>query len=181
MLRARPVGSPSPLTGPLARAGGPDSGASAVEFALVMPVLVLFLTGIVDFGMVFANLMALHQGIGEGVRQGVIAKPGASSACTLTGLAGTTPVQTKSLICLTKDRIGLDGARVKVGFPGLKTKGGALLLCAQYPLDSVTGFLDPMLNGILKSKVQMRIEQDLTAFAATEETALPGGSWTWCA
>jgi hypothetical protein len=41
--------------------------------------------------------------------------------------------------------------------------------------------LDPMLNGILKSKVQMRIEQDLTAFAATEETALPGGSWTWCA
>jgi hypothetical protein len=69
---------------------------------------------------------------------------------------------------------------VKVSFPGAKTRGGALLVCAQYPLESLTGFFDPMMSGVLKSKLQMRIEQDLTAYAATEETALPGGTWTWC-
>lgn len=100
-----------------------ESGASAVEFALVMPVLVLFLVGIMDFGMIFSNLMALHQGIGEGIRQGVIARPGTNSSCTLTGLSADTSLPTKSLICLTKDRIGFDGTRVKVSFPGSKTKG----------------------------------------------------------
>ena len=163
------------------RGRGDQTGASAVEFALVMPVLVAFVAGIVDFGMVFSNQAALHQGVGAAARQGVIAKPGTSSACSITGLSSATSVETKSLICLTKDRIGLDGARVKLSFPAVKTKGGALLLCAQYPLESVTGFFDPLLNGVLTSKVRMRIEQDLSSFGSTEEPALPGASWGWCA
>jgi Flp pilus assembly pilin Flp len=163
------------------RTGAADeAGASAVEFALVMPVLVLFVAGIVDFGMLFSNLTALHQGVGAAVRQGVVGKPGTLSNCSVVGLSSGIPVETTSLICLTKDRIGLEGSRVKVSFPGAKTKGGALLVCAQYPLESLTGFFDPMLSGVLKSKLQMRIEQDLTGYAATEETALPGGTWTWC-
>jgi Flp pilus assembly pilin Flp len=157
-----------------------QTGASAVEFALVMPVLALFIAGIVDFGMVFSHLTALHQGVGAAVRQGVIAKPGTTSSCGLVGLASGVALESKSLMCLAKDRIGLVGSRVKLGFPGVKTKGGSLLLCAQHPLESLTGFFDPMLSGALKSKVQMRIEQDLTAFAATEETPLQGESWTWC-
>jgi TadE-like protein len=158
-----------------------ESGASAVEMALVLPVLLLFLAGIMDFGLVFNNLMSMRQGIGAGVRQGIVAQPGSSSSCSITGAAGAT-AQTQKLICLTKSLMALDpvDSRTKVSFPSTKLKGGSLILCAQYPLDSTTSLFDPLLNGVLKAKVEMRIEQDLSAFDSVSETALPDGDWTWC-
>ena len=158
-----------------------ESGASAVEMALVLPVLLLFLAGIMDFGLVFNNLMSMRQGIGAGVRQGIVAQQGSSSDCSITGAAGAT-AQTQQLMCLTKSMIGLDpvDSRTKILFPGVKTKGGSLILCAQYPLDSATSLFDPLLHGVLKAKVEMRIEQDLSAFGSASETALPEGDWTWC-
>ncbi|MEX2552383.1 MAG: TadE/TadG family type IV pilus assembly protein [Actinomycetota bacterium] len=158
-----------------------ESGASAVEMALILPVLLLFLAGIMDFGLVFNNLMSMRQGIGSSVRQGIVAQPGSSSDCSITGAAGAT-AQTQKLICLTKTSMGLDPAdsRTKISFPTTKVKGGSLILCAQYPLDSTTSLFDPLLHGILKAKVEMRIEQDLSAFGSTSETALSEGDWTWC-
>lgn len=163
------------------RARRHEQGASAVEFALVMPLLVLLLAGIIDFALIFSSLMAMHQGLGDGVRQGVVAKTGASGSCALTGVSTGTTEQTKNLICLTKNRIGLDETRVRVGFPGVRTKGGTLLICAQHPLKSASGFFNPLLSGVLRSKVQMRIEQDLSVLAPAEETPFTGGSWEWCA
>ena len=158
-----------------------ESGVAALEMALVLPALITLLAGIVDFGLVFNNFMAIRQGIGAGVRQGVVAQAGTSSSCPLSGVSGA-PTATKELMCLTKGMIGLDSAttRTKVYFPGVKTKGGSLVLCAQSPLDSTTGLFEPVLDGILKAKVEMRIEQDLSAFGSASETSLPGGDWTWC-
>lgn len=158
-----------------------ERGASAVEMALILPVLLMFLAGIMDFGLVFNNLMSMRQGIGASVRQGIVAQPGSSSSCSITGAAGAT-APTQKLICLTKSSMGLDPAdsRTKISFPTTKVRGGSLILCAQYPLDSTTSLFDPLLNGVLKAKVEMRIEQDLSAFGSTSETALPDGDWTWC-
>lgn len=162
-------------------AAADDTGASAVEMALILPVLVLFLAGIMDFGIVFNNLMGVRQGLSAGVRQGVVAQSGTSSTCVMTG-AGSAPEQTKRLICLLKSGIGLDPAdtRINVYFPAAKTKGGSLVICAQYPMESSTTLLSPIINGRLTSKVAMRIEQDLSAFASASETPLPGGDWSWC-
>jgi len=80
---------------------------SAVEMALVLPVLVLVLAGILDFGLVFSDLMALKQGVGAGVRQGVVAQAGSSSSCSITGAAGAA-ADTKKLMCLTKSMVGLE-------------------------------------------------------------------------
>jgi hypothetical protein len=164
----------------LARPKG-ESGASAVELALVLPVLVLFLAGIMDFGLVFNDLMAMRQGIGASVRQGVVAQPGTSSSCSISGAAGAS-VESRKLICLTKSLINLDpvNSRTMLSFPGSKTKGGSLILCAQYPLASATGVFDVLLHGALKAKVEMRIEQDLSAFGSVSETPLSGGDWAWC-
>ncbi|HEX2052693.1 MAG TPA: TadE/TadG family type IV pilus assembly protein [Actinomycetota bacterium] len=158
-----------------------ETGASAVEMALVLPVLVLLLAGIIDFGLVFSDLMALRQGVGAGVRQGIVAQVGSTSTCTINGAAVAT-TDTRKLMCLTKDLIGLDEAdsRMKVYFPALKTKGGTMVLCSQYPLDSASAVFDTVLSGALKAKVEMRIEQDLSTFASAEETALSGSDWTWC-
>ena len=45
-----------------------EKGASAVEFALVLPVLLAILFGIIEFGFVFNNQISLNQAVREGVR-----------------------------------------------------------------------------------------------------------------
>lgn len=154
---------------------------SVVEMALVLPMLALILAGILDFGLVFSNLMALKQGVGAGVRQGVVAQAGSISSCSITGAAAAT-TDTKKLMCLTKSLVGLEEAetRTKVLFPGSKLKGGSLVLCAQTPLESASSIFDPILNGALKASVHMRIEQDLSSFGSSSETALAGSDWSWC-
>lgn len=159
-----------------------ERGASAVEMALVLPILVLLLAGVVDFGLVFNDLMAMRQGVGAGVRQGIVAQAGSSGGCTITGAAGAT-TETRKLMCLTKGLVGLDEAqsRTMVSFPGSKVRGGTMILCQQYPLESATTMFDALMGGELKAKVEMRIEQDLSAFSSASETALPGSDWSWCA
>jgi Flp pilus assembly protein TadG len=47
-----------------------DHGASAVEFALVLPVLVLLLFGIAQFGITFSQWLAIEHAAREGARWG---------------------------------------------------------------------------------------------------------------
>lgn len=49
-----------------------ERGQAMVEFALVLPVLVLFLCGIIDFGWIFYNQIAINNGCREGARYAVI-------------------------------------------------------------------------------------------------------------
>lgn len=47
---------------------GNDGGASAVEFAIVLPLLILLLGGIIDFGFAFNAQIGLSHAAREGVR-----------------------------------------------------------------------------------------------------------------
>ena len=49
-----------------------DRGASLVEFALVLPVLTLFLFGIVQFGIVYDRQQSINSGAREGARLGAL-------------------------------------------------------------------------------------------------------------
>lgn len=53
-----------------------ERGASALEFALVLPVLVLFLFGIVSYGYMFSVRQALTQAAAEGARAAAVAPTG---------------------------------------------------------------------------------------------------------
>ena len=50
------------------RRGGREHGASAVEFALVLPLLVLFLFGTTTFGLAFVRLQGMEAAAREGAR-----------------------------------------------------------------------------------------------------------------
>lgn len=54
------------------RSGGPDEGAVAVEFALVSPILLLLLFGIITFGIVFAEQLSLSNAARQGARVAVV-------------------------------------------------------------------------------------------------------------
>jgi Flp pilus assembly protein TadG len=52
-----------------------DRGAAAVEFALVLPVLLLVMCGIVDFGRAYNAQVTLTQSAREGARLAALAQP----------------------------------------------------------------------------------------------------------
>jgi len=52
-----------------------DRGAAAVEFALVLPVLLLVVCGIVDFGRAYNAQVALTQAAREGARLAALSQP----------------------------------------------------------------------------------------------------------
>jgi Flp pilus assembly protein TadG len=58
-----------------------DTGASAVEFALVVPLLILLVFGIIDFGGLFAQQLALNNGVRQGARAAVVAGSPSTQTC----------------------------------------------------------------------------------------------------
>lgn len=52
-----------------------DDGASAVEFALVLPILVLLIVGIVQFGFLFMEWLQIEHAAREGARWAALDHP----------------------------------------------------------------------------------------------------------
>jgi Flp pilus assembly protein TadG len=52
-----------------------DEGAAAVEFALVLPILILILFGIIEFGFAFYNKEVITNASREGARAGIVQAP----------------------------------------------------------------------------------------------------------
>lgn len=74
-----------------------EQGSSAVEFALVMPVLVLLISGIIGFGFVFSQQIALGNAARQAARSLAVSGPicgsgqaAGSSGTGVTGVAKTT-------------------------------------------------------------------------------------------
>jgi len=51
-----------------------EKGASAVEFALILPILVLLLFGIIQFGIAYNNYLAITHAAREGARLAAVGK-----------------------------------------------------------------------------------------------------------
>jgi hypothetical protein len=51
-----------------------ESGATAVEFALVLPVILIFVFGIIEFGLLMFNKQVLTNACREGARAGVVVR-----------------------------------------------------------------------------------------------------------
>jgi len=66
---------PRPLRSRLLPSGGVDRGATAVEFALLLPLLLVIVLGIVDFGRALNAQITLTQAAREGVRLAALGQP----------------------------------------------------------------------------------------------------------
>jgi Flp pilus assembly protein TadG len=172
-----------------------------VELAVVAPVLLAMLFGIIDFGTTFNNYQALRQGVRDTARQGAVANfgPTASAGClNFTGAGAVDPGagDVKNLMCqvhtsITGGGLGIDttSLRVMVGFSnagltgsGTYAVGNGLIVCAQYSLTSVTGFFASLFSSkIVRSKTVMRIEEVGSSGDNVGSEPYPaGGDWSWC-
>ncbi len=128
----------------------PDEGAAMVEFALILPFLLLILFGIIEFGWALSTTLDIRHGAREGAR---LAAVNADSAIVM----GNTVCDSMSLA---------GGATVIFANPG-DVGDEATVTVEMDPYDSLTGFLDILLPGSLGTTVTIRIEQDSTWAADT--------------
>jgi Flp pilus assembly protein TadG len=162
-----------------------------VELAIILPLFVILVFGVIQFGLTYNNYIAVRQGTREAARQGAVGNFGSTTSCSLNGVTGSPSTDVQKLMCLAKNQIGLSYANTRVKImsgsadftsAGTFQKGEAIIVCTEYPVDTMAKFVSPLLGGaVLKSKTAMRIE---TAYTASEtggqESALSGGDWSWC-
>lgn len=158
-----------------------ERGANLVEFALVLPVLLALVFGMIDFGIGFNEYISVRQGARDAAREASVAEFDGPTCTLATGASGTSTTQ--DLMCLAKEKVGLgDDTRVKVVVDAGYDVGDEILVCVQHPIGSVTGIYAPLLDGkYVKTEVRMRAEQVDVAFESGEEPVASGGNWTWCA
>jgi Flp pilus assembly protein TadG len=70
----------------IAKLGGQDEGAVLVEFALTLPLLLLIIVGVFDFGLAFREYAVVTNAAREGARMAVL--PGYADADVTTRVAG---------------------------------------------------------------------------------------------
>jgi Flp pilus assembly protein TadG len=75
-----------------------DRGAAAVEFALLFPLLMLIVFGIIDFGRALNAQITLTQAAREGVRLEALGEPGVI-ARTQAAATGLSPVNVTLIAC----------------------------------------------------------------------------------
>lgn len=171
-------------------AGAPERGATLVEFALIVPLLLLFIFGIIDFGITYNNQQSIRSAVREGTRRAIVGPAKvAEGACT-----------SGDVRCIVKRRASANGLKtsdtfVKVCFPtassgaacpttdpGAKNIGDTIRVCAIYPVESLTGLLNPFLSNLrLTTRVDLRLEQPWTAgTTATQTDSGQRGTWDFC-
>jgi hypothetical protein len=174
-----------------------ERGATLVETAMVLPLLVMLVFGIIDFGAIFNDKIAMRQGAREGARQVVTGNIGNdTTSCNVEG--GTSNTSVHQLVCLVKNRSDLPASRIRVALniEGCTSLGPcaaytatpkrSLKICTMAQLSSISGFFGAILNGkVTKTDVQMKTEQLTTELTPTpkqalenfQETPFPGQTW----
>jgi Flp pilus assembly protein TadG len=136
--------------------GGGERGATLVEFAFILPVFVLFVFGIIDFGWAFAQNLDVKQGAREGGR--IVAVNGGTGS-------GTTQCQSiQTQIRGRTQDLNAASVTVVIAFTdsngnGTKDIGDLADVTLTYPISSVSGVLSGFLNGTMQSHVRVRLEQ----------------------
>lgn len=122
-----------------------DAGATLIEFAIVLPLLVMLLFGIIEFGWVFAQNLDVRHGAREGARLAAVDElTSAADVCSRMDTAAH-PSETLITVARTGDDIGDD-----------------ISVTVDAPAKTLTGFFDWALPSTLRlqSTVTIRAEQN---------------------
>ncbi|MDQ6752148.1 MAG: pilus assembly protein [Actinomycetota bacterium] len=116
---------------------GSERGAAAVEFALIVPILLLLLIGIIEFGRVYNAQIELTGAAREGVRVMAIQNnPVSARSATRMAAPSLNPA-------LMDSQIGILSSPANTG---LCVPGSTVTLTATYPLSFLTGMFGASIN-----------------------------------
>jgi Flp pilus assembly protein TadG len=143
-------------------------GSTTVEFALVLPVLMVLLFGIVEFGLIFKDVLAINQAAREGARAAAVGSTTTTVSNRVTSSAAT--LTTANLTITSSYRTYNNGvwsawtSLANSGEVNAAPSGAQVRVAVSYPHNLVTGGLfsriaDPNSNRItLNTSMVMRRE-----------------------
>jgi TadE-like protein len=159
-----------------------ERGATAVETAILLPLLLLILFAVLDFGMYFSQWLSVRNGEREGLRMAIVnvspvAPNPAGWNCPIESpVAPAAGSPEQSLVCFTKSHVGLDQkkTRVKILFAPPYRGGQPVKVCVQYEATSLAGLAPKVMSKhVLTAQSESLIEMDQLAMTAPfEETPL---------
>jgi Flp pilus assembly protein TadG len=114
-----------------------ETGAAAVEFALILPVLLLILIGVIEFSLAFNAQLSLNQAAREGARYMAIHNNTGAAATAASNAAGRLAPSTVT----TTFAVSGGGTACSAGKQVTAT--------TSYTLTTVTGFLDAFTGTIV--------------------------------
>jgi hypothetical protein len=168
-----------------------DDGAAAVEFALVLPILVLILFGIIDYGLYFNASLQARWGVHDAARAAAVAPDQGGDTTCDTGIADA-PTDITRLICGVLHQTDSATAKkyVAVHLPDGWQVGKQLVVCERLDVAGVTGYVPLPRGGQTRDIAVLTIEQDASDSTWTDKTTpdqvyeqpLPNGDlWSdWC-
>ena len=143
-------------------------GQSLVEFALVLPLLLVLLFGIIEFGLVFKDVLAINQAAREGARAAAVGSTTSTISARVT--ASATTLNTANITTTRSYRTYTNGAWSSwttlsdSGDVNAAPSGAHVKVAVSYPHTLVTGGLfsriaDPNSNRLtLNTSTVMRRE-----------------------
>ncbi len=176
----------------LARMSG-DSGAAALEFALVSFVLFPLVFGMIDYGLFFTDSLGARDGARVAARQGVVEDFSGNCPPDI-AISRSGEKDLKQLACYAVDQVGAVGGTTyaRVANLGQWARGTNLLVCVAVTGEGVTGLVPMPNDRTVRAKLVMRIEQDDKkkdtnpsvgeANTTGSATPAPSNTWSgWCA
>ncbi|MFP5112714.1 TadE/TadG family type IV pilus assembly protein [Bacillaceae bacterium C204] len=121
-----------------------EKGQSLVEFALIVPLLIILLFGIIDFGRIFHVYLTIDHAGREAARAASIGKDDTTVINTAVNDAAS---------------IGLTAGRVGVSPSGSRASGTNVTITINYPIDFLTPVIGNIVGPItLTDTTVMRVE-----------------------
>jgi Flp pilus assembly protein TadG len=121
-----------------------ERGANLVEFAILAPLLILLLFGIIEFAWVFGQNLNVRHGAREGARLAAV-----DFTPLVSGTCGRMDIVSGATFGLLGTDLNGNGVDV----------GDEVAVTISAPVNTITGLFDTWLPATLTSTVSIRIEQ----------------------
>ncbi len=137
-------------------------GQSLVEFALVLPIMMILIFGIIDFGMGLRSYISLTNATREGARFAAVGNPAGAYPADCDGSTSTSVV---GRVCTSIEGLDLDDLQnVSVSYPAGQAPGNEVLVSAQYTYNYITplgDLLDFFTGGSFPDTLDLQTSTDM--------------------
>lgn len=145
-----------------------DTGASAVEFAMILPLLLLVVFGVINFGFLLAQNATLASAVREGARYGSVNAYTSSHTCA----------NVVSAVRGAANTVGMSGSKVKVVVTRVNEVGVPVAACQALAGGGATGSVGdaPCKGSVLAAPSTLRVE---ATYVSPLFLAAPGVASSW--
>jgi len=143
-----------------------ENGASLIEFAVAMPLLLILVLGIIEFGFLLAQMNEIRHGAREGARYAAVSRPDYNGDSTVG--------DEDDVLEATCDAVDLPGATIEVSLSGGPSRYdyGTVTVEAETNSLSSAPIISSLLPDTISNDATFRLEQDAN-WSALSLTSCP--------